>query len=224
MKTPGELESHWKGAMKEGNIPGPYWAISSHPATNKQLADRMFADVHMLSHIVGASNRADIERLINLEANLEKLEKLHVKKMARYREQLARKNRELEDVKAELSIAKNEIPTLFLKSPSDADPISSESRKRLENSLQLLKEENVFQTKQLSIMKRELENTELLIQKLQEENEALSSVFGEDQAEKGETSHVDLSGKRVLYVGGKVAGPSTSSFFDRELEWRIHPP
>ena len=84
--------------------------------------------------------------------------------MARYREQLARKNRELEDVKAELSIARNEIPTLCLKSPSDADQISSESRKRLENSLQLLKEENVFQTKQLSIMKRELENTELLIQ------------------------------------------------------------
>ena len=203
MKTPEELESYWKGAMKEGNIPGPFWAISSHPATNKQLADRMFADVHMLSHIVGASNRADIERLINLEANLEKLEKLHIKKMSRYREQLARKNSELEDVKAELSSAKNETPTLCLKSPSDADQMSSESRKRLENSLRLLKEENVFQTKQLSIMRRELENTEVLIQKLQEENEALSSVFGEDQAEKGETTHVDLSGKRVLYVGGK---------------------
>ena len=121
----------------------------------------------------------------------------------RHENQYNEKNRELEDVKAELASAKNETPTLCLKSPSDADQMSSESRKRLKNSLQLLKEENVFQTKQLSIMKRELENTELLIQKLQEENEALSSVFGEDPAETGETSHVDLSGKRVLYVGGK---------------------
>ena len=203
MKTPEELESYWSGALKKGNIPGPYWAISSHPATTKQLSDRMFADVHMLSHIVGASNRADIERLIDLEANLEKLEKLHVKKMTRYREQLARKNKELEDLKTELSVAKNATPTLCTKSPKDSDYASLETRGRLENALRLMKEENSLQTKQLSRMQREQENTYLLIQKLQEENEALSSVFGEDQEEKGKTSQVDLSGKRVLYVGGK---------------------
>ena len=203
MKTPEELESYWAAALKKGNIPGPYWAISSHPATTKLLADRMFADVHMLSHIVGASNRADIERLIELEADLEKLEKLHVKKTAHYRERLATKNKELEDVKTELSIAKNATPTLCPREPKDSDYLPSETRTRLENALRLTKEENTLQTKHLSRLQFEQENSQLLIQKLQEENEALSSVLDEVQAAKGKTSHIDLSGKRVLYVGGK---------------------
>ena len=203
VKTPDELESYWAGALKRGNIPGPYWAISSHPATTKHLADRMFADVHMLSHIVGASNRADIERLIELEANLEKLEKLHVKKMASYKRQLAKKNKELEDVRTELYIAKNVTSTLCPEKPKDSGYLSSETRTRLESELRLTKEENALQTKRLSRVHREQENSLLLIQKLQRENEVLSSVFDEVQAAKVKTSYVDLLGKRILYVGGK---------------------
>ena len=203
VKMPEELESYWVEALKKGNIPGPYWAINSHPATTKHLADRMFADVHMLSHIVGASNRADIERLIELEANLEKLEKLHVKKTTHYRERLATKNKELEQVKTELSIAKNATSTLWPTEPKGSACLPSENLTRLESALRLTTEENALQTKLLSEAQREQENMQLLIQKLQEENEALSSVFDEVQAAKGKTSHVDLSGKRVLYVGGK---------------------
>jgi len=47
--------------------PGAYWAALSHPATNDVLLREIFADVHMLSHLVGAANRADIRRLRQLE-------------------------------------------------------------------------------------------------------------------------------------------------------------
>jgi hypothetical protein len=71
-KTAEEVRATWKDAVERGDIPGAYWAALSHPATNDALRREIFADVHMLSHLVGAANRADIRRLRQLEtANAE---------------------------------------------------------------------------------------------------------------------------------------------------------
>ena len=66
-KTAAEVRAAWKEAVQRGDIPGAYWAALSHPATNDVLLREIFADVHMLSHLVGAANRADIRRLRQLE-------------------------------------------------------------------------------------------------------------------------------------------------------------
>jgi len=66
-KTTAEVRAAWKEAVQRGDIPGAYWAALSHPATNDVLLREIFADVHMLSHLVGAANRADIRRLRQLE-------------------------------------------------------------------------------------------------------------------------------------------------------------
>jgi hypothetical protein len=71
-KTPKEVRATWKEAVQRGDIPGAYWASLTHPATNNALLAEIFAEVHMLSHLVGAANRADIRRLRHLEkANAE---------------------------------------------------------------------------------------------------------------------------------------------------------
>jgi hypothetical protein len=57
----------WEDALKRGEIPGAYWAVLSHPAASDKIMRRAFGDVHMLSHMVGAANRADIRRLRELE-------------------------------------------------------------------------------------------------------------------------------------------------------------
>src|ERR1700732_42175 len=54
---------------KQGDIPGAYWAALTHPATTQEIVTRIFAGVHMLSHVVGTVNRADIRRLQQLEAD-----------------------------------------------------------------------------------------------------------------------------------------------------------
>src|SRR6516164_3568308 len=56
----------WDDAVKRGDIPGAYWAALSHPAASDATMRRAFGDVHMLSHMVGAANRADIGRLRRL--------------------------------------------------------------------------------------------------------------------------------------------------------------
>src|SRR5262245_37694501 len=58
----------WEEAQRSGDIPGAYWAVMTHGASTPALIKTAFADVHMLSHLVGAANRADIRRLAALEA------------------------------------------------------------------------------------------------------------------------------------------------------------
>ena len=48
-------------------IPGAYWAVLTHPQATEELVRHVFGEVHMLSHLVGAANRADIRRLRELE-------------------------------------------------------------------------------------------------------------------------------------------------------------
>ncbi len=84
--TPDEVRATWREAMKQGDVPGGYWAAMTHPATNDSLIREIFGEVHMLSHLVGAANRADIRRLAALEAE-----------NGRLRDKLARQHDQLRD-------------------------------------------------------------------------------------------------------------------------------
>ena len=66
-RTEAELTTLWRDAVKRGDIPGAYWAVLTHPGTTQTLVRLVFGEVHMLSHLVGAANRADIRRLCELE-------------------------------------------------------------------------------------------------------------------------------------------------------------
>ncbi|MFO1127494.1 MAG: hypothetical protein U1E66_03535 [Rhodospirillales bacterium] len=66
--TGGEaIAALWEASLADGDIPGPYWALLTHPDAPEKLVMRTFGHVHMLSHMVGAANRADIRRLMALE-------------------------------------------------------------------------------------------------------------------------------------------------------------
>ncbi len=65
--TEEAVRSLWRGAVRRGEIPGAYWATLTHPAATRTVIRDAFGEVHMLSHLVGAANRADIRRLCQLE-------------------------------------------------------------------------------------------------------------------------------------------------------------
>jgi Uncharacterized protein conserved in bacteria (DUF2325) len=76
-KIPADLASLWEEAKKSGEIPGAYWALLTHRGVSHELIQRAFGDVHMLSHLVGAANRADIRRLAAAEVqNAQLVEKV----------------------------------------------------------------------------------------------------------------------------------------------------
>lgn len=67
LKDADALAARWQEALHSGAVPGAYWALMSHRHATPELRQRAFGDVHMLSHLVGAANRADIRRLAALE-------------------------------------------------------------------------------------------------------------------------------------------------------------
>jgi len=69
-KARGEdaVRTLWREALKAGDVPPAYWAVMTHPDATFALRQEAFGEVHMLSHLVGAANRADIRRLVALEA------------------------------------------------------------------------------------------------------------------------------------------------------------
>jgi hypothetical protein len=66
-ECPAAVLALWEEALKQGEIPGAYWAALTHPEATEEVIKRSFGDVHMLSHLVGSANRADIRRLRQLE-------------------------------------------------------------------------------------------------------------------------------------------------------------
>src|SRR5580692_4437865 len=72
--TEDRVRELWREAVRRGEIPGAYWAALTHPAATPAILREAFGDVHMLSHLVGAANRADIRRLCQLEADNAALE------------------------------------------------------------------------------------------------------------------------------------------------------
>ncbi len=64
----------WREAVRRGDIPGAYWATLTHPLATQAIVREAFGEVHMLSHLVGSANRADIRRLCALEADKAALE------------------------------------------------------------------------------------------------------------------------------------------------------
>ena len=60
-------------ARRDGRIEGAYWAIVTHPLTRESCLQHVFGELHMLSHLVGVTNRADIRRLKEIESEIASL-------------------------------------------------------------------------------------------------------------------------------------------------------
>src|SRR5215469_8331594 len=89
--TEEEVRSLWCDSVKRGEIPGAYWATLTHPATTRTVICDAFGEVHMLSHLVGAANRADVRRLRQLEEENAELRTWLDRQQAAFREAVVRR-------------------------------------------------------------------------------------------------------------------------------------
>src|SRR5262249_21255177 len=101
--TAEDLRRCWDDAVQAGEIPGAYWAILTHPASTDAVARRAFGAVHMLSHLVGAANRADIRRLHQLETEKAALEDKVARQHAHLRDTIVARDTRIRELSAALS-------------------------------------------------------------------------------------------------------------------------
>ena len=73
-KTDEEIWKLWAEMADAGDIPGAFWSVMRHRGASEQLVAQVYGEVHMLSHLVGASTRADLRRLAETQAKVDRLE------------------------------------------------------------------------------------------------------------------------------------------------------
>lgn len=66
-KTTEAVGTLWREALQGAGVAGGLWAALSHPRCDKGLQEQVCRDIHMFQHQVGACNRADLQRLEQLQ-------------------------------------------------------------------------------------------------------------------------------------------------------------
>jgi hypothetical protein len=210
------LAALWKQALQQGEIPGAYWAVLTHRAATPDLRKTVFGDVHMLSHLVGAANRADIRRLVALEAsNAElraRLDQEQCRAQALVQERVELDN-DLAEVREQLRSAEGQLActrqTSFGASAADTNvlveaiALQTERRERAEQSAAAAWSEQARLQQELD---RSREHSLALHRELAA---AEAELGGEgDPVESPGVLDRRLRGQRVFYVGGR---PSSST-------------
>jgi len=201
--TATELRALWNEAVEQGDIPGAYWALLTHHASDRELVQDAFGEVHMLSHMVGSSNRSDIARLRQLEVALEDRDAKIIRQQARLRMAADEKVRLTESVRklAEESASRlSSVPVV--QKDADAEVLrrkllqeQSRSARLSERVLALMQQLRAAEERIATLADREA--------CLSGELAALDRVVGGVAAEAGASEALNLGGRRLLYVGGR---------------------
>jgi hypothetical protein len=208
------LTALWDEALKQGEIPGAYWAVLTHRQITPELRQKVFGDVHMLSHLVGSANRADIRRLVALETENAELreraerQQLRAQELAEERDQtIARLRLELAQAEAEreAAAARGALPA-----SQQADREQSEAT-LAQVAMQTARRERAEQAAAASAdesarLRDELEHLGRHMLALSRELAAAETQLrevGEGASTAQRALDRMLKGRRVFYVGGR---------------------
>jgi Uncharacterized protein conserved in bacteria (DUF2325) len=209
-KDEGTLRRLWDEALKRGEIPGAYWAVLSHPAATDAIMRKAFGDVHMLSHMVGAANRADIRRLCRLEEENAALSAKLEQQQRQLRDGFTERDGKIRLLNEALSRALARAPA-GPENASDDVRAAKEAiidlerrlnrevarRQRLENRLDaaLTAQSQAERARQATLRECEDVRRELAL--------ADAQIAGW-LAQEPDSATLELDGAQVLYVGGRA--------------------
>lgn len=211
-KGPEGVLALWDDAVKSGDIPGAYWAALTHPATTETVVKRVFGEVHMLSHLVGAANRADIRRLRELEeerttlaATVERQQRLlrdgfvsRDETIRRLNDALARKAGE--DVSAVQLHGEAQVLQAALADREKRLTDEVNRRERLESRLCTTGAARDEANRARDLAERERNALREELASIERQLSVLLAGEGDPQSD----DIIDLDGRCVLYVGGRV--------------------
>ena len=208
------FETLWKQALQGGDIPGLLWALMTHPETNGPLITRIHQQVHMLSHIQGSENRADLHTRQQLHNQVTELQqKLEDSQRA---QQLFQKQQEglFQAQEKALSALRQQQQKQTEEPTTDISDLKQQMREKDKDYRQLLKrlewtEDRLAQREmRLTEVQQGLEGLKDQLQEAHLERQALElnmtallpAANGHPNTEEPVAS---LDGQQLIYVGGR---------------------
>jgi hypothetical protein len=203
-----QVRDLWLEAFEQGGIPGGYWAVLTHPATDRPLAEEAFGQVHMLSHMVGSSNRMDIVRLRTLERELGERDE----KILRQEARLSEGSRDRSELLRKLEGLEAEVRRVETAERATAELISgAASASTLLQRLDAEKTHSSRLAARVAELEDQVRKAHELAATLDGQNEqlrrevvALEAELKSDDADvAGLNTARNLQGLTLLYVGGR---------------------
>jgi hypothetical protein len=205
----------WNEALGNGDIPPAYWALMTHPFATMPVRQAAFGELHMLSHLVGAANRADIRRLVALE-----------EENAALRDKIERQQSRLHEISTQRDAAIAQLGEQIVKLTAQASRQASADTASLADELKALQvrlaeadqrlalhtsrreaaEQRALQEQGTAEALRESRDRALaLLKVVQSECHALerATLDALDQPDARRAGLAGVAGKRVVYVGGR---------------------
>lgn len=216
IKNPVELMDHWQVLKEVGKVPGTLWAIVTHPACNSEVVAELYGEVHMMSHLSGASMHQKAAKLPAIKHEVAALQ-------AKLTSQKIVLSRKLDDARQEIDRLKNSNQKLRSKTTSTIQPSTDTLATRDSEIVRsMLHETNA----QLRDAKSQLQHTLQLAEAHEEQSMQKDKVIEKlehmiDHLLQKETTLTDndcdqsLSGKCVLLLGGR---PSQCKHFKAFVE------
>lgn len=102
-KCDAEVRALWAQHLDRGEVAGALWAAITHKAASVETRNRIYGEVHMLSHQVGAGQAADLRRLGYLERENAELKREVQRDGERHSRELAEKSARIRWLEVETS-------------------------------------------------------------------------------------------------------------------------
>ncbi|SPB15695.1 peptidase [Caballeronia novacaledonica] len=210
-RDPQALLDLWNDALRSGDVPPAYWALMSHPHATIEVRQSAFGELHMLSHLVGAANRADIRRLVALESENQELKDKIERQQARLLELSAQRDASVRrmheqslhiDRQSDLSTAQREAEIERLREKVE----DGERRLALHTSRREAAEQRaLYEEEETRALRNKLGEAQALLKVVQAECAALerATLDAHDRPDARRRGIEWVSGRRVVYVGGR---------------------
>ncbi|WP_028226969.1 DUF2325 domain-containing protein [Paraburkholderia ferrariae] len=206
----------WNESLASGDIPPAYWALMSHPEATMAVRQSAFGELHMLSHLVGAANRADLRRLVALEADNAALQAKAERQQARLAD-MSRERDAARDALAELRARAATRPDRDDRNNDNGSRdalvaslreslAARDARLALETSRREAAEQRAAADETaLRTLRTQLDDTLALIDTLRAEARALEQAAqpGDEDSAARTLPRDALKGQRIVYVGGR---------------------
>lgn len=222
-----QLEDFWNTSLQQGEIAGPYWALVTHPWAPVKLLQHIYGEVHMLSHLAGASIRMDMHKRNqlaqhnkNLTRQLKATTACSQRRHADYlqaQQALTAQSAKTKTLETTLADAHSQLARVYQdplaqRLQIEVDTLSTQLKEAQNRTghVQTLLEQWQQTAEQAQCYIRELENR---LMETRQERDALENIlnrlapadaFAPRQVPQPQLcASADLCGRCILYVGGR---------------------
>ncbi len=209
------LLSQWESGWQSGQVAASLWALITHPLATRAIILDVFGQVHMMSHLSGASTCVDRGRLQEQERQLSTLDKELQSLRLRHEQTsqaLQEQTRQTDALQLENGKLLSQLHALSSRDPSEPgiqagnrsrQAAAEQQNSHLQNKVEQLQ-------RQLAAEQHDRQQLQMDVQRLEHLLETRLEPLAEDDPDAWQPDDcpaardLKLCGQCVLYLGGKT--------------------